>query len=205
MSLDPDLGIDSVEWYNLHAESIVQRHEAIRASDANAWLRSELPLPPANALDVGAGAGRDSVWLNSLGYNVLAVEPSPQMAAYARQLGRSKQVEWIDDRLPHLVKVKSRKSKFDFILVNSVWMHVRPRDRASALTALLHLLSSGGKLAIAFCQGNSSANRPFFECRGEEIIDIATAQGGQLLKYSKGIAAPMSPPWVRILLRRPII
>jgi 2-polyprenyl-3-methyl-5-hydroxy-6-metoxy-1,4-benzoquinol methylase len=205
MSLDQDPSLDSVEWYDLHAESIVQRHESIRASDANAWLKSELPLPPANVLDVGAGAGRDSVWLNSLGYNVLAVEPSPQMAAHAQRLGRSKQVEWIDDRLPYLAKVTARKLKFDFILVNSVWMHVRPKERGAALAALLHLLASGGRLAVAFCQGNDNANRPFFECRGEEIIDIATAQGAQLVKYSKGIAAPMCPPCVHILLRSPVI
>lgn len=205
MSLDPDVGFDSVEWYNLHAESVVQRHESIRATDANAWLKQELRAPPANALDVGAGAGRDSVWLNSLGYNVLAVEPSPRMAAHAQRLGRSKQIEWIDDRLPYLTKVTARKVKFDLILVSSVWMHVRPNDRVPALAALLHLLSSGGMLAIAFCHGNSSANRPFFECRGEEIIDIATGLGAQLVKYTKGIAAPMSPPWVQILLRRPII
>ena len=204
MSLDPSPAVDAIEWYNLHAESVVQRHESIRALDANAWLRGDLPIPPATALDVGAGAGRDAVWLNSLGYKVCAVEPSPQMAAHAQRLGRSKVIEWIDDRLPRLAKVSARKLKFDFILVNSVWMHVRPNERVSAIAALLELLSSGGMLAITFCERHSPSN-PFFECRGEEVVDIATNQGALLVKYAKRVASSMSPPLVQILFRRPVL
>src|SRR5260221_13979170 len=45
LSMVPSAGLvlDSIEWYNLHAESVVERHESIRATDANAWLRKDLP------------------------------------------------------------------------------------------------------------------------------------------------------------------
>jgi SAM-dependent methyltransferase len=200
----PDLAVDSVEWYNLHAESVVERHESIRATDANAWLRKDLPRSPALVLDVGAGSGRDAAWLQTLGYKVIAVEPSSEMAAHARRLGRCRDIEWIDDRLPQLAKVFAKNSRFDFILANAMWMHVAPDERAPAIAALLGLLSPGGRLAIAFSQGTPQANRPFFECQGEEILDIALNEGAQLVKFRKRLPVSMSPPSVQILLRQPV-
>lgn len=52
-------------------------------------LRTALPTPSADAtdrvLDVGAGAGRYSVWLAERGYDVVAVEPSETQRALARE------------------------------------------------------------------------------------------------------------------------
>jgi len=204
MAFNADLAVDSIEWYNLHAESVVERHESIRAADANAWLRKELPQSPANVLDVGAGSGRDAAWLCSLGHKVVAVEPSSRMAAHAKRLGRCRNIEWIDDRLPQLTKVCARNSRFNFILANAMWMHLAPGERAPAIASLLGLLSPGGMLAIAFSQGTPQANRPFFECRGEEILDIALSEGAQLIKFRKGVRRWMAPPSVQILLRQPV-
>jgi SAM-dependent methyltransferase len=204
MASNPDLAVDSVEWYNLHAESVVERHESIRATDANAWLRKDLPRSPALILDVGAGSGRDAAWLKSLGYKVIAVEPSTEMAAHARRLGRCRDIEWIDDRLPELSKVFAKNSRFNFILANAMWMHLAPNERAPAIASLLGLLSPGGMLAIAFSQGTPHANRPFFECQGEEILDIALNEGAQLVTFRKKLPVSMCPPSVQILLRQPI-
>jgi protein-L-isoaspartate O-methyltransferase len=203
MAFNADLAVDSIEWYDLHAESVVERHESIRATDANAWLRKELPKPPSAVLDVGAGSGRDAAWLCSLGHRVVAVEPSSRMAAHARRLGRCRNIEWIDDRLPQLNKVCARNARFDFILANAMWMHLAPDERGPAIAALLGLLSPGGMLAIAFSQGSPQANRPFFECWGEEILDIALREGAQLVKFRKAVRRCMSPPSVQILLRQP--
>jgi SAM-dependent methyltransferase len=188
MAPNGDLAVDSIEWYNLHAESVVERHESIRPTDANAWLRKHLPKSPALILDVGAGSGRDAAWLKSLGHKVIAVEPSTEMAAHARRLGRCRDIEWIDDRLPQLAKVFARNSRFDFILANAMWMHLAPDERAPA---------------IAFSQGTPQANRPFFECQGEEILDIALTEGAQLVKFRKRLPVSMFPPSVQILLRQP--
>jgi SAM-dependent methyltransferase len=203
MPQNADLAVDSIEWYNLHAESVVERHESIRASDANAWLRNDLPRSPARVLDVGAGSGRDAAWLSSLGHKVVAVEPSMRMSAYARQLGRCQGIEWIDDRLPELGKISAKKCQFGFILANAMWMHLAPSERAPAIACLLGLLTSGGRLAITFSQGTPQANWPFFECQGEEILDIALNQGAELVKFRKKVPALMSPPSVQVLLRQP--
>jgi hypothetical protein len=85
-----------------------------------------------------------------------------------------------------------------------MWMHLAPDERAPAIASLIGLLSPGGMLAIAFSQGTPQANRPFFECQGEEILDIALNEGAQLVKFRKGVHGSMSPPVVQILLRQPV-
>jgi FkbM family methyltransferase len=41
---------------------------------------------PACVLDIGAGSGRDAAWLASLGYEVIAVEPSAAMVREAQRI-----------------------------------------------------------------------------------------------------------------------
>jgi hypothetical protein len=58
-------------------------------------------------------------------------------------------------------------------------------------------------LAIAFSEGTPDTNGPFFECPGEEILDIALNEGALLVKFRKRLPALMAPPSVQILLRQP--
>jgi len=46
-------------------------------SDLRAFVRANLPEPPARVLEVGAGAGRLARALREAGYEVLAIDPEP--------------------------------------------------------------------------------------------------------------------------------
>jgi len=70
-------------WYETRVAEVAARYESISAADVNRWLIDLLPPRPACVLDVGAGTGRDAAWLLSLGYEVLAVDPSAEMRAVA--------------------------------------------------------------------------------------------------------------------------
>ena len=54
----------------------VVRQELVRRQ-----LEVHLALPPASVLDVGAGQGTQAIHLARQGYEVVAVEPDPQMRA----------------------------------------------------------------------------------------------------------------------------
>src|SRR2546423_14964329 len=45
------------------------------SADLRAFVRANLPEPPARVLEVGAGAGRLARALRALGYDVLAIDP----------------------------------------------------------------------------------------------------------------------------------
>jgi SAM-dependent methyltransferase len=52
----------------------------VAAADLKAFVRANLPEPPARVLEVGAGAGRLSRALRGVGYDVLAIDPEPSSA-----------------------------------------------------------------------------------------------------------------------------
>jgi S-adenosylmethionine-dependent methyltransferase len=53
----------------------------VRQEMISRQLDKHLPAPPARVLDVGAGQGTQSIRLARAGYQVLAVEPDPDMRA----------------------------------------------------------------------------------------------------------------------------
>src|SRR5947209_7072741 len=77
------------EWWDADAE-VYDRTASHSASDpveAAAWraaLLRCLPPPPATVLDVGAGTGTMSVMAAQLGFEVTAIDLSPQMLDRAR-------------------------------------------------------------------------------------------------------------------------
>src|SRR5215472_2569737 len=48
------------------------------SADPRAFIRANLPEPPANVLEVGAGAGRLARALRAAGYDVVAIDPEPK-------------------------------------------------------------------------------------------------------------------------------
>jgi len=53
-------------------------------------------------LDIGAGSGRDAVWIFSKGHNVLAVEQSSSMLTIAKNLHPSERITCLKSELPRL-------------------------------------------------------------------------------------------------------
>lgn len=135
-------------WYETHAAEAAARYESVAAEEVNGWLLDFLPEPPACVLDVGAGSGRDTAWLASLGHEVIAVDPSPGMLAQARLRHPGLAVRYLHDGLPELTRTLRTGISFDFVLVNAVWMHVPPADRRRAFRKLVTLLKPGGVIAF---------------------------------------------------------
>ena len=90
----------AIPYYNTNAPALAQQYESLSAASVHSWLIDLLPKTKTLALDVGAGSGRDAAWLASLGFEVIAVEPSAGMRAEAQRLHHSAQIQWLDDSLP---------------------------------------------------------------------------------------------------------
>lgn len=172
-------------WYETHAAEAAARYESVAAEEVNGWLLDFLPEPPACVLDVGAGSGRDTAWLASLGHEVIAVDPSPGMLAQARLRHPGLAVRYLHDGLPELTRTLRTGISFDFVLVNAVWMHVPPADRRRAFRKLVTLFKPGGVVAFTLRHPPDTA-RGMHPVSGAEIEELARQHEAFVERSSAG-------------------
>ncbi|HEY9624139.1 MAG TPA: class I SAM-dependent methyltransferase [Crinalium sp.] len=177
--------MNSIQWYEQHAATVISAYESLQAEDIHGWLTGLIPDRPSVVLDIGAGSGRDAAWLATLGHEVIAVEPAIAMREEGQRLHPNAKIRWIDDRLPALQYVHQFGMAFDFILLSAVWMHIPPAERARAFRKLITLLKPGGLLAITLRHGAASANREIYEVTWEEIERLAREHGATIVRRVK--------------------
>ena len=85
--------MESQEWDDRYAG-----RELVWTAEPNMFVVAELQdLAPGRALDVGAGEGRNAVWLASRGWQVTAVDFSAVGLAKGRRLAQNRgvAVDWV--------------------------------------------------------------------------------------------------------------
>jgi S-adenosylmethionine-dependent methyltransferase len=126
-------------------------------------LRQHLPPPPADIVDVGGGAGHQSLPLARAGYDVTIVDPSPAMLDRAR--------EQLEDE-PAAVQTRVRLvrstgehapaalagSRFAGVLCHGVIMYLA--DPSPLIEALVALADPAGIVSVVAKNAASLATRP---------------------------------------------
>lgn len=168
---------DIFRFYTNHASRLAQDYESVDPNHIHRAWRDHLPTPPARAMDVGAGTGRDAAWLAGLGHEVLAVEPSAGMRAEGNARHPSERIRWIDDVLPGLPAVREMDERFDLILLSAVWMHVPAAERSFALETLAALTAPGGRIVVTLRFGPSPDAREFHPVSAAELQRLGKRLG----------------------------
>ena len=187
MSRDrPILGTETaVEFYDRDADKIGERYTHVRFEDVQRKILAYLPPHGSKILDVGAGSGRDAYALAQRGFAVTAVEPAAGLRRWAQHSANLGFVEWIDDRLPELEKLRSRNFRYDFILCSAVLMHLPPSQLHSSMTSLREMLVPGGILAISVRNRiDSDPSGVFYDLSDENLLAAAKAEGLDLIESS---------------------
>ena len=153
---------EAAGYYLRHADELLDRYEGVSFETVHADMLHHIPLTAGVALDVGAGSGRDAMWLAARGWTVVAVEPSAPLREGGRRLHPDGGIRWIDDCLPDLAKTRGLKQKFDLILLSAVWMHVAPEAEERALAALAKLSARRCVVSISVRMGGDENRRGFY-------------------------------------------
>jgi 2-polyprenyl-3-methyl-5-hydroxy-6-metoxy-1,4-benzoquinol methylase len=164
----------TIEYYSEHTNSFKAQYLSKSAEQIHdCWLK-HLPLN-GQALDIGAGVGRDALWLAKSGFDVIAVEPSKGLREEGQILTKKSSVHWVNDTLPELSRVEALNLRFDLILLSAVWMHLPSFQRQRAFRELVNLLKSNGTLVISLRHGLSPDERDMYPVNEKEISNLSSS------------------------------
>jgi SAM-dependent methyltransferase len=147
--------VDSAEWDQRYAGSGL-----LWTAEPNRFVVAEVQdLPPGRALDLGAGEGRNAVWLAGRGWQVTAVDFSAVGLEKARRLAREHgaQVDWV---LADVVDYQPEAAAFQLVLVAYLQLAAPSLDRV--LRHAVSALAPGGTLLVV----------------GHDVTNLAGGVGG---------------------------
>ena len=165
---DPFAGL--AEGYNSSGGTLrrVVRHELVDRA-----LAEHLPDPPARIVDVGGGAGQQSIRLARKGYEVTILDLSPEMLDEARRRLVSED-EDVRQRMRFVEGAGEQASEvlvgetFDAALCHGVLMYLeyaRPM-----IHALSNLALTGGIVSVLTKNASALAARPALEGRYQDAL-----------------------------------
>ncbi|NEC10434.1 class I SAM-dependent methyltransferase [Streptomyces sp. SID7909] len=145
-------------------------------------------IAPGRALDLGCGAGRNALYLASLGFEVDAVDLSPVAIAWARErvAGAGAEARFVCGDAFALAGTEL-SGPYDLVVDSGCFHHLPPHRRVSYLALLDRVLAPGGHLALTcFAAGE--------EGMGSELADADLYREGRL---HGGLAyTPASLRWI---------
>jgi len=194
----------TLKFYQQHAKLFAQQYDALRFEQVH---QSWQPYWPNSGLvlDIGAGSGRDALWLSQRGCDVIAVEPAADLLAIG-QLKTAGKVQWLNDSLPALHACYQLNLQFNTILVSAVWMHLAPSERERAFRKIANLLSPGGRFVVSLRYGEFADGRQAFPVSVDEIATLAR-QFGLLLCFVSELTADsggrVDVQWQTLVLELP--
>jgi SAM-dependent methyltransferase len=123
-----------------------QEREFVWSAEPNRFVVAELAeLPPGRALDLGAGEGRNAVWLAERGWQVTAVDFAAAGLAKGRELARAREVS-VDWVLADLRGYQPPRAAFQLVLI--AYLHLPSAERSLVLGRAAAALAPGGTLLV---------------------------------------------------------
>jgi SAM-dependent methyltransferase len=102
-------------------------------------------LEPGRALDLGAGEGRNALWLAERGWRVTAVDLSRVALDRARHLAVERELE-MDYVVADVCRYRPEAGAFELVLV--AYVHPEPPDRESLFAGAAQAVAPGGHLLV---------------------------------------------------------
>jgi SAM-dependent methyltransferase len=165
------------------------------SAEPNRFLASEAAdLPPARALDLACGEGRNALWLAERGWRVTAADFSPVALGRARDLAarRAVEVEWVE---ADVREWRAPAGAFDLAAV--LYLQLPREELRSVLDAAARALAPGGTLLVVahdlanLAEGHGGPQDPAVLTTPE---DVAEDLAGLHVERAERVERPVSLP-----------
>lgn len=169
--------VSGTEGYAENAASLIAQWQGISFADRHQAVQHLLPQAPSCIADIGTGIGTDAAALAAMGHSVVAVEPVDALRDAGMRLHASPRIEWVNDSLPNLARLRARHKRFNAVMLTAVWMHLDAGQRRQAMRHVHELLAASGVLIMSLRHGPVPAGRRMFEVSARETIALAGLHG----------------------------
>ena len=169
--------MDRDAWNARYADA-----ELVWSAEPNRFLVQEVAgLTPGRALDLGAGEGRNAIWLAERGWRVTAVDFSGVGLQKARGLAEARGVEvnWVE---ADLRSYSPARDAFD--LVALIYIHLPDEERRAVVRRAADAVAAGGTLLVIghdrsnLREGYGGPQDPTILFSPDDIIDDLAGIGG---------------------------
>lgn len=171
------INVSGTEGYADSAQSLIEQWQDMSFERKHESVMHLLPPVPARVVDLGAGIGTDAAALAAMGYTVVAAEPVDALRCAGIALHSACRIDWIDDSLPDLPLLHSRRTQFDLAMLSAVWMHLDEDERRIAMPRLASLLRNGATLIMSLRHGPIPKGRRMFDVSADETVQLARGHG----------------------------
>jgi len=134
--------VDRHQWDDRYAST-----ELVWTAEANRFVVEELAgLAAGRALDLGAGEGRNAIWLAERGWQVTAVDFSAVGLAKAAKLADGRGVTGVRWVQADLREYRPEQAAYDLALL--AYVHLPPDEFTALLATAASALAPGGTLLV---------------------------------------------------------
>ncbi|MGE5827110.1 MAG: methyltransferase domain-containing protein [Micromonosporaceae bacterium] len=184
---DRGTDMDSASW-----DARYQAVDLVWGGEPNRFVSAEFAAqPPGRALDLGAGEGRNAIWLAGLGWRVTAVDFSGVAIERGRRMAEARglTVDWV---VADLRDYMPEPGGFDAVIV--AYLHLAPAELRPVLHRAAAALAEGGRILVA----------------GHDVTNLEDGVGGpqvpDILYTPDGIVAELTGLEIRRSerVRRPV-
>lgn len=201
----PDRPDETLAYYAANAKEYAARTNVIDMSVLYAKFEPLL-APGSLILDLGCGGGRDARHFASLGHQIIAVDPCPEMLVEARRLtppDLGKHIQYMVGSAPDLPLPDS--------CCSAVWacaslLHLRRSAMARAIAECSRILVSGGVFLISVKRGSGEecwVGRWFTYWEMDELKKVVLAAGFQVLAADEMSSLDQGDmAWLHVLAKK---
>ena len=172
----------TLDYYKKYSREMYSKYNSVDFEVVHQDWLNYLPAIGSLILDVGAGSGRDALWLAKKGFDVKAIEPVFEFMEQFKRNNSDTNFEWVIDALPTLDKLKKYKKKVDLILLSAVWMHLNKEQREKSFQTFSQLNKLSGLLVMSLRYGSSPDQRVMLPVSIEEIKNLAEVNNYNILE-----------------------
>ncbi|WP_088287890.1 cyclopropane-fatty-acyl-phospholipid synthase family protein [Kineosporia sp. A_224] len=136
--------MDSTDWDTRYASS-----EPVWSAGPNLWVEQVCSdLPPGTAVDLGAGEGRNALWLAAKGWRATAVDFSGVALDRARQLAAERLGGDADRLTTERCDLTTFEPATTYDLALVVYIQLPAPARRAALRGAARCVAPGGRLVV---------------------------------------------------------